>query len=178
MENIAFVEITHCSDESLRGGILVTNIRTEPVEFRCTDRVRPTLLQKTLWGGRLPRYLAVEIVGKPLIDALTEGPSLVLIRNPDLLELRLRCDIPVGLVAADDLDDFPKVDTRPLGMAGAPENTRLNVGVHLDYASDREVVERSLKELCEFCYPLEPFERIVQALEVIDKQRSRKKAAQ
>ncbi len=87
-------------DESVyRGGCLVTDIDAEPLEFRCTDAVRPSGLQKVLWGKRLRAHLFCHVVGEPLIAALDTRPDVVLVCSEQLLGLRDVARVPVVLVA-------------------------------------------------------------------------------
>ena len=57
---ILFMDTIPSENEKLRGGAVLTDIRTEPIEFRCTDTVSPNRLQRTLWGKRLRGHLTVE----------------------------------------------------------------------------------------------------------------------
>ena len=50
--------------EAIRGGMLVTDAQTKPLEFRCTDPVRPTSLQKVLYGKMLENHVLVTLIGK------------------------------------------------------------------------------------------------------------------
>lgn len=57
------------------GGILVTDGETKPLEFRCTSPIRPSSLQKVLYGKTLDGHMALELIGLPLIKRLSEKPD-------------------------------------------------------------------------------------------------------
>ncbi len=80
---------------TLRGAFLITDDKTIPLEFRCTQPVQPTDLQKILYGHILEQYVLVELLAMPLIQAAREKPDLILVRNPFFLELRPKIEIPV-----------------------------------------------------------------------------------
>jgi hypothetical protein len=46
-----------------RGEILVTDGETKPLEFRCTSRIRPSSLQKVLYGKTLDGHMALDLIG-------------------------------------------------------------------------------------------------------------------
>jgi len=47
---LAFVNISIYEDGSVRGGVLVTDLETRPYEFRVTSPVKPTSIQRILYG--------------------------------------------------------------------------------------------------------------------------------
>ena len=61
---------------SYRGAILVTDDWGKPLEFRCTPPVKPTAVQRTLYGSTLTPHLLVALIAKPLMDALNEEPAV------------------------------------------------------------------------------------------------------
>ena len=73
---------------SYRGAILVTDDWGKPLEFRCTAPVKPTAVQRTLYGSTLMPHVLVALIGKPLIDALNEEPVAVLVSESMFLDLR------------------------------------------------------------------------------------------
>ena len=76
LKYLAFVTLSEVEDGVLRGGILVTDAHGKPVEFRCTSPIRPNTVQRTLYGGTLMPHIAVELVGKPLIQAVQASPDV------------------------------------------------------------------------------------------------------
>ncbi len=101
-ERILYLDSVLFEDaKALRGGALVVDRNTEPLEFRCTSAVRPTLLQRILWGARLDGHIAAALLGRPLIRSLEQGYSVVVIRNPDFFEIRGELQVPLILVNRD-----------------------------------------------------------------------------
>jgi ribosomal protein L7/L12 len=82
-------------DEAFRGAFLVTDEKTTPLEFRCTGSVRPTDLQKVLYGHILEQYVCVDLLATPLIQSFKEKPDLILVQDPLFLDLRPKIDIPI-----------------------------------------------------------------------------------
>ncbi|ANQ54327.1 MULTISPECIES: hypothetical protein [Thermosipho] len=71
-------------NEKYLGGILVVDERGIPVEFKYTEPITPTPLQKIIYGSSLEEYLSVEIIGKNLVEKLENKPELILVNDPSL----------------------------------------------------------------------------------------------
>ena len=77
-ESIAFLDVmTFEEGKAFRGGIFVTDINTYPLEFRVTSPIRPTLLQKMLYGSTLESYIYTELVAVPLLRSIKSDPLFV-----------------------------------------------------------------------------------------------------
>ena len=67
-ENTLMFLYVHKYDEqaSYRGAFLSTDENTTPTEFRCTNIIKPTKLQRTLYGKILEEHIYVELIASPL----------------------------------------------------------------------------------------------------------------
>jgi hypothetical protein len=160
------------SGSTIRGGALVTNAMTEPVEFRCTSPVRPTVLQRVLWGERVTGHLAVRTIGKALVDGMTSPFRLVLVRKPEFLGLRELIQAPVVLLSTGADTDKAAVPLTQSANASIsspnPDKSSLvGISVHGQFVMDREIARPILAEMGRNCSLLEPFERVVTALRLI-----------
>src|SRR3972149_6823144 len=95
---LAFIDISIFDDGSIRGGVLVTDMETRPYEFRVTTPVKPTSMQRVLYGKTLPKYVYGELIGFPLIKAVKEEISLVIAKNENLLVMRPKLSVPVVII--------------------------------------------------------------------------------
>jgi hypothetical protein len=68
-----------------RGASLVVDFRGIPMDFRYTDPIRPTRLERILYGSALEVYLREELILESLVGAVEAKPSLWVCREPDLL---------------------------------------------------------------------------------------------
>jgi hypothetical protein len=131
---------------AIRGGCLVTDANTHPLEFRVSGAIRPTNLQKILYGDSLNEYIRNDLLGLPMIQALDNKPNLVLVREVDFLKLRPRVDVPVIWVTVTD-DGKPGLRTLP----GYEHEAEASVNVLPTRLRGQSIVE--------------PFSRIRNALE-------------
>ena len=98
---ICFVDLTNFEEgAAIRGGCMVTDAMTRPMEFWVSGVIRPSNIQKILYGDTLHVYICNDLVGVPLLTSLESSPELILVRDAEFLKLRLRVDIPVLWVRA------------------------------------------------------------------------------
>lgn len=199
-EKIAFLDVASFSDgKILRGGVLVCDLDTEPLEFRCTTPVRPTQLQKILWGARLSEHIAANLLGAPLLRALEQEFSLVLVRDADFLELRERGGVSVPVVRLTkhgeidfdtdsrngSKDALSDEDTDTQGEAGETtgpvllESTSgkfepVVVSSHFRFGRDVTEAREILKPIFATKSIIEPFERIQSALAAVHEEEAKK----
>jgi len=101
-ELIAFLAV-RTDDETghFVGAVLVTDAAGVPKEFRCTDAIRPTPIQRTLYGKSLETHVYVDLCGKPLLKALATQPKVVLVKSQLLLDVGQHVPCPVLHVELD-----------------------------------------------------------------------------
>lgn len=163
--------------EAVRGAMLVTDDQTKPLEFRCTSPIRPTRLQKILYGKLLHPHMLIELIAIPLLRSATEQPDIILVRDKDLLNLQDQDTVNAPVVwigvneediGADEggTDDSPLITSEtgkfePIVIRGAPGKVE-------------EV--RTAKQLLTQVFArhnlLEPFERIRNALEQVHNEQA------
>ncbi len=70
------------------GGIGVFNPFGIPQEFRYTDPVEPTEVQRILFGESLDLALRVKVIGESLIKELSVSPNYIVVSDKDMLQIR------------------------------------------------------------------------------------------
>ena len=152
------------------GGLMVTDASGLPVDFRYTDPVTPTRLQRALYGGVLDRYLRAEVVLRTLFAALDEAPILIVVDDPSLLDEPIDL-CPLALLSPSQADPLGDVGARSaqgaqsfLLQASAGGHP---VRVTLPPASDDAPLVDAIIALAGRMDVLEPTERVRDALAVI-----------
>jgi hypothetical protein len=98
---LAFLDLATFEDgAAIRGGCLVTDSLTRPLEFRVSGAIRPTSLQKVLYGDTLHEYICNDLVGVPMLRALESNVDFILVRDAEFLKLRTQVEAPVLWVRA------------------------------------------------------------------------------
>jgi len=93
---LAFLDLaTFDEGAAFRGGCLVTDERTRPLEFRVSGAIRPSAVQKILYGDTLHEYICTVLLGEPLLKALESRADFVLVRDAEFLKLRPQLELPL-----------------------------------------------------------------------------------
>lgn len=169
------------AEDGYIGAILITDPHGIPQEFRCTLPIKPTAIQKPLYGDSMEPYIGVELCGKPLMQSVQHPPSLLLVNREFLLDVRQASGCPVVFVRqAGEAIDVEPADTSDVGV----KRERLDCptgrfqpivfSVHPEYydedgLSAREMLEKVFRHL----EPGEPFERAARAIVELARQDKR-----
>lgn len=146
-----------------RGAMLVTDIEIKPLEFRVTAPVRPTAFQETLYGDLLEEYIAIELMGLPLLDAFQIKPDLVVVRDALLLLLNSKQNIPtVWLVKEDEALLKKNISTHSLS---SPDSSRPSAKICMssNFESQLEEITQNLQPIFSARDLIEPFNRVEKA---------------
>lgn len=160
---LAFIDISVFEDGSIRGGVLVTDLETRPYEFRTTTPVKPTSMQRVLYGKTLSEFVYGELIAFPLIKAVKEKISLTVVKNEHLLIMRPKLSIPVVVITKSAIGAKGK---NPVGSIDT-----FSFHPHPSYAGEGDWAKTLLTDLLERHDPFEPFERLKIAMDEVHKQK-------
>lgn len=161
--------------KAYRGAILVTDEWSKPLEFRCTAPVRPTQLQRTLYGKSLLPHVLTELIGAPLIFSVREKPQLILIAEEAYFEVRLKVSAPVIRVARSGgvkakQEDQPKSKSLLLQSASG-KFAQVEIEAHWKFADDLDSSGERLRDLFGRWDLTEPFQRLAEGLQYVHDER-------
>lgn len=98
---VGFVGVFETSDRAgYLGAAMVTNERGYPLEFRVSTPIRPSAVQKALYGHSLEPYIEGELVGKLLVKELKRRPVVLIVNRLGLLDAQ--SPVPMAFVARAD----------------------------------------------------------------------------
>ncbi len=84
-KNIGYV-LVDGTEGTFRGAVLVTDFRGIPADFRYTDPITPSKIEKILYGNALDVYIKEELILESLVGAVEVPPVLWICRDGDLLD--------------------------------------------------------------------------------------------
>lgn len=149
-------------DDKYIGGLLIVDESGIPYEFKYTDPIVPTPLQRILYGKSLESYLNSEVIAKSLLKKIENKPEIVFTDNSILTNSSENVFFVVQTVPSVEQIDQPNTDECIIQFgAGA-----------IRISSSREITKEKLerlKQLVEEIDILEPFQRLQKALEYICK---------
>lgn len=166
------------SEDGYIGSILVTDIYGIPQEFRCTYPVKPTTIQKTLYGEILETYIGVNLCGIPLLKSIQQKPELIIVNKIFLLDIRKELNYPLvylrraGEVIDLSTDNKISENKERIDSPGGKFQP-IVFYTHPDFKDDSKNAREILEKIFQYLDPLEPFDRINKAIEVLSKEDSR-----
>ncbi len=144
-----------------------------PVEFRYTEPVRATPLQRILYGSALHRYLCREVIASTLLQAMETHPEVWIVQDEMLLEPLEAMRAPVVMLFPTEMAPMSDLGaTMPAGdgemlvqlsLAGAPLRVRFG---NEDTGWQRQAIQ-ALTEAARTMDVLEPLERLQHAVRVV-----------
>jgi hypothetical protein len=156
------------------GAALVVDSRGVPVDFRYTEPLRPTKIERILYGGALEVYLREDVIVKSLAEAVEAKPAIWIVRDPELLAA-VRRHGKVLAASLEGTSNSPLDRVGQVEMQGElefllqvdPISSPLRVTVTKDQVQQIKKVSESLVFLGETMEVMEPFGRISRALEAL-----------
>jgi hypothetical protein len=178
-----FLSAIHSTENGYFGGYLVISPLGRPLEFHCTAPVLPTRAQRILYGATLEPYLLGEQIGGTLIAAAEALPRLIVTDQAAFGLLRQASAVPLVLVrAASPLRASSTAEASPTcsehasmgGPAAAGDDNStwgsdfyvrdFALNLPAGFEADRDHVLALIELLVQRVDPLEPFQRIHEAI--------------
>jgi hypothetical protein len=134
------------------GGVLLTDHRARPLHFAFVQPIRPTTMQRLLYGSVLDEHIRIDVIAQKLWEGLPNPPDVLFVDTHDLIEAeRVTGGVPTAYLAkvpqsSDNLSAL-KFD------AGRRESDHRRVGeivgaleIHLDLVEPFTRIKEALKE--------------------------------
>ncbi len=165
-----YLVVEMADDGMCVGGLMVTDENGMPLDFRFTDPITPTRLQRALYGGALERYLRADVVAGTLLSSIEVRPTVIFVDDEDLLRLP---DASCA-VAVVDVTRLPAIGAVGTAKGERPEQSLLQASegvsplrVTLADAASMPQVSETLITLYGHMDALEPSDRVRKALSLI-----------
>ena len=97
-DHFGFFSVVSVGTTAYIGGFLVLNSMGRPLEFHCTEAVKPTRAQEILYGNTLQPYVFCDQIGKALTNASKIKPSIIFVDSPQSLEIRDQIETLVFMI--------------------------------------------------------------------------------
>jgi hypothetical protein len=134
------------------GAIMVTDYRARPLHFAFVSPIRPTKIQRILYGSTLEEHIKIDVIGEKLLKDLPFPPDILFVDTKELLAVRRVVEIPTAFLSKSvDSEHDP----------GRLTTLKYDTGSSLD---DQDIVGRALASLEAYIDLVEPFSRMREAL--------------
>jgi len=155
------------------GAAMSTDFFGLPVEFRYTEPVHATPLQRVLYGSALHRYLCREVIASTLLQAMETHPEVWIVRDEVLLEPLEAMRAPVVMLSPTEMAPMSDLGaTMPAGegemlvqlsLAGSPVRVRFGNGEE----QPRRQAIQALRDASRTMDVMEPLNRLYQAIRTV-----------
>lgn len=168
-KELFFLKLLNVNSEAFLGGLLKTDLLGIPIDFKYIEPIKPTKLQKILYGKSLEHFINFELISKNLLNEVS-GDSPILVDNPLIFEVHEKENIIFLSLFEDKVDTFD--GNQKIIEFKKDENEYLIATGNLNYklkfkAQPSEELQNLTIEAAENFDLLEPFSRISEALEHI-----------
>ncbi|PKK92022.1 MAG: hypothetical protein CVV64_00990 [Candidatus Wallbacteria bacterium HGW-Wallbacteria-1] len=167
----------HKDGDNCSGGILVTDDRGVPLEYKYTDPVRPTRFQSILYGKVLESYVRREVIATNLLSKIDNKPDLFVVPDPIDFDVHDILSVPLAAIESTRESVSSGEDVKFLGDSEfivACPITGTNFKVRVASPETRRNVAELLKSAARKMDIEEPVERVVQALQEMSRDSVRK----
>jgi hypothetical protein len=170
---LAYLIAESVDERSWAGGLLVTDERGLPVDFRYVEPIKPTRLQKLIYGDSLRRYLVLDAIAGTLLKAANLKADWIFTSDPILLDLDSRSAGKLVAVGNGEKQSLSDVGEWRMDKPGeiVLQVTQVGPPYKLTFqAKDRAETEEAAKDLAWLAGQLdftEPLKRVSAALKEI-----------
>ena len=171
---LGYVLSLSMAESVFMGGAMVTDAHALPIEFRYTEPVRATKLQRVLYGDVLEKYIQCDVIAGNLVGRLEQKPDLLIVSDANLLPALDNGKFKVVMISP--------TRTHPLKEYGAQQDisdiefhlqltdsggpVRVRMGAVGDAVKKTEIA-RILSECGRTMDLLEPIERVETAVRML-----------
>lgn len=103
---LAYLTCPQDGAKSFLGALLITDERTRPLHFAYVEPIRPTLLQRIVYGSTLTAHVQVDIIAKKLFrEDQPYKPDVAFVDTRELLVVRQALNIPTACLRRSEQGD-------------------------------------------------------------------------
>ena len=172
--SIGYVLSLSVAEQVYMGGAMVTDAAGLPLEFRYTEPVRATKLQRVLYGDVLEKYIHGDVIAANLIGRLEQKPEIFLVADAALLPMLQAAGKKSAALVAVHVPPLKEYGAEQdgndndfllqLSDNGSPVRVRLAPGTE---TARRTEIARALTDVGRTMDPVEPLERVEAAVRML-----------
>lgn len=157
---LCYLTCPQAGSDAFAGALMLTDARTRPLHFGYVSPIKPTAIQRLLYGPTLREHVKIDVIVDKLLQGVPQAPDVVFVDNKELLTARRICTWPIAYLAK---------------RQGGEDATNLSALVYEtnEGTDDRDVVGSVVSVLESQIDLIEPFGRMMEALKEAVKARSK-----
>ncbi|EKF49321.1 hypothetical protein H17ap60334_06064 [Thermosipho africanus H17ap60334] len=119
------------------------------MEFKYTEPIIPTAIQKIIYGSSLEEYLSTEIIGKTLIEKIENKPEIIFVDSQELLSLE---NVVFLAELKTPTEESLEINNRYFKIIPLKENIKsilTDISEKIDITEPFSRLEKALNYVCE-----------------------------
>jgi len=176
-KKLAYLITKQISSGGFLGAILICDTKGFPLEFRYTEPIIPTKIQKALYGNNLEKYIKVDVILDSLLKVLSSNYDMLIASDEVLLEYKetkniLKMSITQNPILSKE-DKIQKINTNEclIRIPLCEQPIRLLFQKDFDCTGEPfESMVSALLEMGENIDILEPLSRVQKSIDLICKR--------
>lgn len=88
--------------EAYVGALMLTDGRARPLHFGYVSPIKPTAMQRLLYGPSLREHVLIDVIARKLLQAMPQVPEVVFVDAEELLNARRLISSPMAFLASKD----------------------------------------------------------------------------
>jgi len=133
------------------GALMITDFRARPIHFSFVSPVRPTVIQKILFGSTLNSHLKIDVIAQKLLSGIPRVPDVLFVDDMEILAAQKIIKKPTACLKKSTSQD---ADPAKLSI----------LDYKADSNEDQEIIGQIIANLENLVDLVEPFSRMRQAL--------------
>lgn len=176
---IGYLDFSTPAPNSYMGGIMICDSKGFPLEFRYSEPITPTNVQKVLYGNVLDKYIKIDVISESLIKSITNQYEIMIVQDDQLLEHQFASK-PVMIRLSNTKSpplsnegDVVKIKEKEYLLQTCPNSNPTRVQIASSAKIDEAKTKSILHELSKAGHQMdldEPLSRIHRALDLICQQ--------
>jgi len=134
------------------GALMLTDGRARPLHFGYVARIKPTPIQRVLYGPTLREHVKIDVIARKLFQGIPQAPDVVFVDSEELLSARRLTSAPLAYLS------------KRKGEQDDPASLSALVYKTDESTEDRDGVGNVIALLESQIDLVEPFERMIEAL--------------
>jgi len=134
------------------GALMITDYRARPLHFSFVSPIRPTRIQRILYGSTLNEHIKIDVIAQKLLKDIPMAPDVLFVDESELTVVSRITEIPTAFLTKN-----PDANIEPGRLSTLKYDTGSNI-------EDQEIVGQVLATLEEYVDLVEPFARMREAL--------------
>ncbi|HUT61912.1 MAG TPA: hypothetical protein VNA25_29085 [Phycisphaerae bacterium] len=134
------------------GALLITDARARPLHFAYVSPIRPTAMQRLLYGATLIEHVKIDVIAKTLMQGAAVVPTVLFVDAPDLVAVRRVVGLPTAFLVKN---------TEAQSGSSNISTLKYDTGAN---SEDQEIIGQVLAELEPWIDLVEPFTRLREAM--------------